>query len=111
MHEYSVACEIASLVKQSAQTARVTKIALAVGALSGIFTESLLMYLGMVLPDRGMDNVTVETRDVPAAFICACGTRYPAETFAALCPSCGGLARSIAAGADCTVESIEVDDD
>jgi hydrogenase nickel insertion protein HypA len=111
MHEYSVACEIAALVKQTALNARVTKITLAVGALSGIFTESLVMYLDFVLPDMGMNNALVETRDVPATFSCACGVEYVAENIATVCPACGAFTRTIKAGQDCIVESIEVDDD
>ncbi len=111
MHEYSVACEIAALVKQSAQGRPVKQISLAVGALSGIFTESLLMYLGLVLPDMGMNNVAIETKDVPATFACTCGATYAADTVASVCPACGGYNRTITAGADCTVESIEVEDD
>ncbi len=111
MHEYSVACEIAALVKQSAQGRPVKQITLAVGALSGIFTESLLMYLELVLPDVGMKNVAIETKDVPATFACTCGATYAADSFASVCPACGGYNRTITAGADCTVESIEVEDD
>ena len=110
MHEYSVACEIAALVKQTAAGRTVTKITLGVGALSGIFTESLAMYLDLVLPDMGMENVSVAMHDVPATFTCACGERYSAKSIAAVCPKCGGYHRTIAAGQDCVVESIEVDD-
>ena len=110
MHEYSVACEIAALVKQSAGNSRVTKITLAVGALSGIFTESLTMYLDLVLPDMGMHNVTVEMKNVPATFACSCGEQYTAENMAVACPKCGEYARTVTAGQDCIVESIEVDD-
>jgi hydrogenase nickel insertion protein HypA len=110
MHEYSVACEIAALVKQTAQGRPVQQITLAVGALSGIFTESLTMYLELVLPDMGMDNVKIEIKDVPAAFTCACGEQYTARTMASACPKCGEYARTITAGQDCMVESIEVED-
>jgi hydrogenase nickel incorporation protein HypA/HybF len=111
MHEYSVATEIAEIVKQTAQGRPVKKISLAIGSLSGIFTDSLLMYLEIVLPDMGMNNVAIETREVPALFACACGNEYKAENIASACPACGGFERTIKAGHDCTVESIEVEDD
>jgi hydrogenase nickel incorporation protein HypA/HybF len=111
MHEYSVAAEIAAIVKQTAQGRPVKKITLAIGSLSGIFTESLLMYLEIVLPDLGMNNVAIETKEIPATFACACGTEYKADNIAAACPICGGYDRTIKAGHDCTVESIEVEDD
>jgi hydrogenase nickel incorporation protein HypA/HybF len=111
MHEYSVASEIAAIVKKNAQGRQVNKITLAVGALSGIFTGSLLMYLELVLPDQGMKNVFVETKEIPASFSCLCGAEYTANDIIAACPSCGGFDRTIKAGHDCTIESIEVEDD
>ena len=111
MHEYSVASEIAAIVQQTAQDRPVKKITLAIGSLSGIFTESLLMYLELVLPDLGMTSVAIETKEVPALFACACGIEYTAENIATACPACGGYQRVLKAGHDCTVESIEVEDD
>jgi hydrogenase nickel incorporation protein HypA/HybF len=111
MHEYSVASEIAAIVQQTAQGRPVKKITLAIGSLSGIFTESLLMYLELVLPDMGMSGVVIETKEVPALFACACGTEYNAGNIATACPACGGYQRTLKAGHDCTVESIEVEDD
>jgi len=111
MHEFSVASEIAALVKQTAGSAKVLSVNINIGALSGIFSESLLMYLEIVLPDMGMENVKVETKQIPATFECACGTSYVAEKITAVCPECGGIKRKMTAGHDCTVESIEVDDE
>jgi len=111
MHEYSVATEIAALVKQTAHNRPVKKITLAIGVFSGIFSESLLMYLELVLPEMGMENVAVETKEIPASFVCSCGTEYTTESMTTLCPQCGGYERSIKSGHDCTIESIEVDDD
>jgi hydrogenase nickel incorporation protein HypA/HybF len=111
MHEYSVASEIAAIVKQTAQGRRVKKITIAIGSFSGIFSESLLMYLELVLPDMGMDNVEIETKETAAVFACACGNEYTAQNMALACPGCGGYERTIKTGHDCIVESIEVEDD
>jgi hydrogenase nickel incorporation protein HypA/HybF len=111
MHEYSVASEISAIVKQSAKGLPVKKISIAIGVLSGVFSESLLMYLELMLPEMGMASAKIETREVLATFVCACGTRYTVERMTTLCPQCGGYERSIESGHDCTVESIEVEDD
>jgi hydrogenase nickel insertion protein HypA len=111
MHEFSVATEIAELVKQTANGLPVKKITLAIGALSNVFTDSLLMYMEIVLPDMGMEHVEIETKQVPATFLCKCGTVYTAEKFTTACPSCNGIERTLQSGQDCTVESIEVSDD
>jgi hydrogenase nickel incorporation protein HypA/HybF len=111
MHEYGVASEIAAIVRQTAGTSRVKKITLGIGNISGIFPESLLMYLReILLPEQGMDGVEVETKEVPATFVCACKTEYMAEDIFSACPACGGFDRTIKAGHDCTIESIEVED-
>jgi hydrogenase nickel incorporation protein HypA/HybF len=111
MHEYSVASEIAAIVKQTAGESRVRKITVAVGALSGIFTESLLMYLDLVLPEMGMSGAAIEIKEISATFACTCGTEYQTGSIADGCPRCGEFARTIKSGHDCTVESIEVEDD
>ncbi|HUI94092.1 MAG TPA: hydrogenase maturation nickel metallochaperone HypA [Chitinivibrionales bacterium] len=111
MHEYSVATEIAAIVKQTAQGRSVKKITIVIGTLSGVFSESLLMYLEIVLPDMGMDKVEIETKESAAVFACACGNEYTATNMALACPKCGGYERTIKAGQDCIVESIEVEDD
>jgi hydrogenase nickel incorporation protein HypA/HybF len=111
MHEYSVASEIAAIVKQTAKGLPVKKISLSIGVLSGIFSESLLMYLELVLPEMGMTGVAIETKEIPATFVCVCGTEYTAKSMTEVCPQCGGYERSIQSGHDCTIESIEVEDD
>jgi hydrogenase nickel incorporation protein HypA/HybF len=111
MHEYSVASEIAAIVAQNAKGLPVKKISIAIGALSGIFSESLVMYLELLLPEMGMGEAKIETREVRATFVCSCSTEYVAESMTTVCPQCGGYERSIKSGHDCTIESIEVEDD
>jgi Zn finger protein HypA/HybF involved in hydrogenase expression len=69
------------------------------------------MYLDLALPEAGMSNVAIETKDVPATFLCSCTEQYTSDKFTAACPRCGGYQRTIVSGQDCMVESIEVDDD
>ena len=111
MHEYSIATDIAAIVKRTADGRPVKKITLTIGALSGVFSESLLMYLELVLPEAGMEGVSVETKEIPATFSCCCGEQYAASSVTTPCPRCGGYVRSVQTGQDCTVESIEVEDD
>ena len=111
MHEYGIASNIADLVLENCHGKRLEKVNLDVGALSGIFDESLKMYLGIILEDKGHKNVELVTRFVPAAFVCVCGKDYTAEKMTDACPFCQGYDRKITAGKDCVVESIEVSDD
>ena len=110
MHEYSVAAGIADLVLQHNQGKRVEKVHLNIGAMSGIFYESLEMYLQLILEEKGHPGVQVPARFIPASFHCACGRDYEVEKMVEACPACGGYDRKITGGKDCEVESIEVED-
>lgn len=111
MHEYSVAANIVDMVLEKSQGRRVEKVNLSVGALSGIFTESLTMYLILILEEKGHLGVKIAAQTASAAFKCACGEEYTAKKMTDACPSCGGYNRLIIWGKDCVVESIEVNDD
>jgi hydrogenase nickel incorporation protein HypA/HybF len=111
MHEYAVASNIVELVLEKSLGRRVEKVNLSVGALSGIFTESLTMYLILILEEKGHLGVKIETQKASATFKCDCGKEYTASKMTNACPSCGGYNRLIIWGKDCVVESIEVSDD
>jgi hydrogenase nickel incorporation protein HypA/HybF len=111
MHEYSVALNIADLVLQHSQGKRIEKVNLSIGDMSGVFYDSLAMYLQLVLDEKGHKNVVLEAQFIPATFICTCGKEYTTSKMAEGCPACGGYDRKIIAGKDCQVESIEVNDE
>ena len=111
MHEYAVASNIVELVLERAQGKRLEKVNLSVGALSGIFTESLTMYLILILEEKGHLGVNIAAQTASATFQCDCGKQYTAKKMTDACPSCGGYKRLIIWGKDCVVESIEVSDD
>jgi len=111
MHEYGVALDVAEIALNTASGKPITKVNLRVGALSGIFSESLTMYLELVLGERQGSPPAIAVTMADARFKCSCGSEYaPVKTFDP-CPSCGGFDRAIIDGNECTVESIEVDDD
>lgn len=111
MHEYGIALDIANLVAEKAAGRSVTAIILRVGALSGISGDSVSMYLDLIYRDKSekIPHITVEP--APASLQCACGNRYTAEKLFDPCPKCGGFERTVLDGAECTIESIEVDDE
>jgi hydrogenase nickel incorporation protein HypA/HybF len=110
MHEYSVALNIADLVLQHSQGKRLEKVHLSIGALSGIYFESLEMYLQLVFEEKGHKGVVLDAQFVPATFQCSCGKEYTVSKMEDGCPACGGFERRMTGGKDCRVESIEVDD-
>ncbi len=111
MHEYSVALNVADLVLQHSQGKRIEKVNLSIGDMSGVFYDSLAMYLQLVLEEKGHKDVVLNAQFIPATFVCACGKEYTASKMAEACPACGGYDRKITAGKDCLVESIEINDE
>jgi hydrogenase nickel incorporation protein HypA/HybF len=111
MHELGVASGIVDLALEHAGGRRLTALNLAVGVNAGVFKESLLFYLDLLLEERGVKDVKVKVRDVPLHCECECGTGYETFAFMTPCPKCGSFKRSMTGARDCTVESIEVEDD
>jgi len=100
MHEYSVALNIADLVLQHSQGKRIEKVNLSIGDMSGVFYDSLAMYLQLVLDEKGHKNVVLEAQFIPATFICTCGKEYTTSKMAEGCTACGRYDRKIIAGKD-----------
>jgi Zn finger protein HypA/HybF involved in hydrogenase expression len=112
MHEYGVALEIVRMATEAAQGRPIAKVTLAVGDLSGVFSESLTMYGDLLFHDAQPSHpVVFSVNKVKAAFRCSCGVTYsPLEIFDP-CPECRGFDRTIVDGNQCIIESIEVDDE
>jgi hydrogenase nickel incorporation protein HypA/HybF len=111
MHEYGIALEIARLVEERAGNRPVSAISLRVGALSGISGDSVSLYLELVFREKRGKVPRIAVEPVPASLQCVCGNRYTAEKLFDPCPACGGFERTILDGDQCTIESMEVDDE
>lgn len=110
MHEFSVAQSIADTVFTRVSPDRLKKITLDVGTYSGVFPDSLRMYLDLIVEERGGKGVEVEMNKVPAQCLCKCGESYKLDKFHDPCPKCGGYDREITSGKDCMIRSVEVED-
>ena len=113
MHEYGIALEIAKIAKEKAAGRGITTIALRIGALSGIAGDSVSMYLDLIFRETTEKIPRIAIEQVPVSLQCSCGNRYTAEKLFDPCPKCGGFERTIldGDGNQCTIESIEVDDE
>jgi len=111
MHEYGIAREIARLVNEKAAGRPVAAIALRVGALSGISSDSVSMYLELVFKETVKTVPRIITEEIPTLLRCSCGNTYSAKKIFDPCPHCAGFERTILEGDQCTLESIEVEDE
>jgi hydrogenase nickel incorporation protein HypA/HybF len=111
MHEYGIARGIVETAVQNAGSRKILKITLAVGDLSGILAESVAMYCDLIIQEKQGAAAEIIIKPVRAEFLCTCGAQYSPEKRFDPCPSCGGIERNITRGTECTVESIEVEDE
>ncbi|MBN2188525.1 MAG: hydrogenase maturation nickel metallochaperone HypA [Chitinispirillaceae bacterium] len=109
MHEYGVAVEIAERAAAAAGGRRLSRVTIRIGALSGVFAESLAMYCDLLFREQQPNAVEIVAANVPARFRCACGAEYSPQKLFDPCPSCGGADRVVIDGKECLLESIEVD--
>ncbi|MBN2035490.1 MAG: hydrogenase maturation nickel metallochaperone HypA [Chitinispirillaceae bacterium] len=110
MHEYGIALEISRLALRTAGNRRILKINLRIGELSGVFFESLAMYLECIFNEQQNAAPAISVERAAARFKCSCGVEYAPDKLFSPCPSCGGFTRTVIDGKECTIESIEVED-
>ena len=91
MHEYSVALNIADLVLQHSQGKRIEKVNLSIGDMSGVFYDSLAMYLQLVLEEKGHKDVVLNPQFIPATFVCSCGKEYVTSKMGEAAPPAGDM--------------------
>jgi len=111
MHEYGVALEIAEAALAGAGGRRIVKVSIANGDLSGVNAESLAMYCDLAFREKQNAAVEVAFVKFPARFKCTCSVEYSPVKILDPCPSCGGFDRVVVDGNQCTLESIEVEDE
>jgi hydrogenase nickel incorporation protein HypA/HybF len=110
MHEYGIALEIAEIAFQTAGKRYISNINLRIGELSGVFSDSLTMYLELIFQEKQNSAPVISVEKVGAKFKCSCETEYAPRKIFDPCPSCGSFDRVIVDGNQCTIESIEVED-
>lgn len=108
MHEYSLAKEIANIVKEKTLNQSLVSISLKAGILSGVFPDSLSFYLELIFQDLGWKDVKIHIESVPAKYTCQCGKTYTTEALLSGCPDCGQFERSLIEGDQCIIETLEV---
>lgn len=103
-----IASRMLSDVLERANGAKLKRITLSVGVLSGVSRESLRFCMDIALEERNMAGVEVKTLLAPLVYACRCGNEYaPAKPWDA-CPLCGKLEREAKGARGCEVESFEL---
>jgi hydrogenase nickel incorporation protein HypA/HybF len=112
MHEYPVAKRIIRIAEEAAKShgaARVKRINIVAGELSGFIGESIKMYFDMLSRGSAAQGAEINVKTVRPTLKCsACGMTFDMKSGFS-CPSCGGDARLTGAGREFYVESIDIE--
>lgn len=112
MHEMSLAEGILGIAKDYAEqngAKKVTKIALLIGEMAGVETDSLEFCLHTVIKETIADGAAIEIKHVPLVGCCTmCGKERHIEKYNFVCPDCGGVLDTVS-GREMRVDYLEME--
>jgi hydrogenase nickel incorporation protein HypA/HybF len=113
MHELAITDEMIKLVVDQAGKAgmaKVEKINLIVGKLTGYVNESIQLYFDMMSKGTVAEGATLFFETIPGKLECqSCQKTFELSQFDYICPGCNGVSVKLVAGNELRVESIEGD--
>lgn len=109
MHELSIAGAVLATSVRAAEGRPVELVAMRVGALRQVVSDSLRFYWEIVARDSLCEGAQLELLEVQARLRCgACAHEWGPETPAFRCPACAAADVAIVAGNELEVDYIEV---
>lgn len=116
MHELSIAeailQQVEEAIQQSGAAGRVTRVELAIGALSGVCADSVRFALRLLTQGTDMAQTEFRIRRPQAECVCTqCGQRTPLDDMVLACPTCGSSECAIQGGRELLLESIEMEEE
>ena len=113
MHELAITQNILTIVLDKANelsAARVTRVKVVIGELSGVVSDSVQFYFEFLREDTPAREAAIDFTPIPARLRCRdCRSEFRPEDVPWVCPSCGGLGVEVLGGRELYVESIEVE--
>ena len=114
MHELSLAGGVLRLVEQAAARegfARVQRLVLEAGALSGVEVQSLRFALEALAPGTCLAGSTIEIEEPPGQAWClGCSESVPLAVRGEACPRCGSYQLQPTGGTELRVRELIVED-
>ena len=113
MHEMSIAQSLLDIILQESgnhQVNRVVSVALRVGELSSVETESLRFCFDLIAQGTIVEGAELQIERVPVTCRCeGCGTEFTVEHLLFICPSCGSRRVEVLSGRELNIQSLEVE--
>jgi len=115
MHELSIAVELIQTVEDAARqanAARVSRVSIALGALSGVEADALQFAYDVATAGTLLEGSILEITAVPIQVTCSvCGSVTTLPTYVPLvCGECGKAAVRVTQGKELVISSVEVFD-
>ena len=114
MHELSIAQSIVDSAREHATAqgaARVLRVGVRIGDISGVNADALEFCFGMTVKDTQLEGATLDVERIPVRYRCdTCAAEFPAPAdFAAACPQCAGTRARMVAGDELALSYLEVE--
>jgi hydrogenase nickel incorporation protein HypA/HybF len=113
VHEASITESLLSLALEKAQeakAAKITRINLVVGELSGIVPDCVRFYFDVLKKDTPADSAVLSFETRPTRIRCRkCNKEFNPVNEDWACPDCHEISMEIISGRECYMESIEVE--
>jgi hydrogenase nickel incorporation protein HypA/HybF len=110
MHELGIAEGVIGQVTEKLPGARITRVCLEIGALSGVAADSLRFSFGLAAEGTALEGARLEITEPAARCRCrSCGDEFSSDGPVALCP-CGSADVTVLSGADLRITSVSCSD-
>ena len=114
MHELGIAASVLQEARQEAQRhpgARLRKVKVRVGDLSGVNPEALSFSFEVLVRDAGLEPLELEIETCPRRQRClVCRQTFPVAEYDLRCPGCGTAETEFAGGDELELASLEMED-
>ena len=108
MHELAIAESVVDTVTERLPGAKVTRIHLEIGALSGVVADSIRFCFDLATEGTGLEGATLEITEPPAQCRCrSCGAEFRPDPPIVLCP-CGSADVAVLGGEELKILSVRV---
>lgn len=108
MHELAIAESVVDAVTRKLPGARITRVHLEIGALSGVVADSIRFCFDLATEGTSLEGATLEITEPPARCRCrSCGTEFQPDSPVVLC-GCGSADVAVLGGEELNILAVQV---
>ncbi|UCC66629.1 MAG: hydrogenase maturation nickel metallochaperone HypA [Deltaproteobacteria bacterium] len=114
MHELAIAQSLLKIVEEEAlpyQGAKVTRVKLLIGRLSGVVPDALKFAFEVISQGGVAEGASLEIQEVPVRLRChQCGEVFVVDNPFLTCPHCEGTGVEMVSGRELEITGMEIED-